>query len=190
MFPDFPVFDGIRDGWDDRVTAWDLAKRPVRVRKSDDSMLDPETAIVADCEPSFFRQVVRAQGAEEIAEEMHQRDLERAAQPPVIEVTVTTPPEGMPRAQVTQLAMEAVARFTGPQPVLPADRGITDPFPAVSPDPRNRKRGKVLQATRRFRQRRSRLPDVVPVLPVSEDDQPTVILPAVPDTAVVEVHIP
>lgn len=178
MFPDVPVFDAIRDNWPDRVTAWDLGKRPVRVRRSDASMLDPETAIVADCSTSEFRALLREHpnrdAAEEIAEEMHQRDLERAAQPPVIEVTVTTPPEGMPRAELTQIVSQTVAKFTGPQPVLPS------------------RRRKVLQAIRRPRKRvRGPLPDV-PTLPVSEDDIPTQVLGSdvPPGFELVEVRVP
>lgn len=193
-----PVFDEIRDGWDDRVTAWDLGKRPVRRRVSDSSVLDPDTAIVADSETTLFRALIREHpdpaAAEQIAETQHQLDLERAAQPPVIEVTVTTPPEGIRRADLARTAMQAVRRFTGPQPVLSGS--ATNPFPAVRPGsyppqefppaPRPRRRGKVLQAVIRRPRRRPRLPELPPPpLPVSEDDMPTQVLPAV-----VEVRIP
>jgi hypothetical protein len=180
---DTPEFDAVCDRLSDKSFAWDMRRRPVRCRRSDDSMLDPETAIVADCDTREFRALVREHpdrdAAEEIAEAMHQLDLERAAQPPVIEVTVTTPPEGIPRAELTELVTDTVRQFTGPQPVLSDD------------GPRPRRRGKVLTATRRARSRlaRSRLPD----LPVSEDDTPTQEFPAIrPENGfeLVEVHLP
>ena len=134
MSPDMPVFDGIRDDWPDKVTAWDLANRPVPARGHQlAAVLEPEIAIVTNGETCHFRQLIREwpdrDAAEEIAEVMHQRDLEQAAQPPVIEVTVTTPPEGLPRAHVAELVKKTVERFTGPQPVLSG----TDPFPEIRP---------------------------------------------------------
>jgi hypothetical protein len=184
---DTPVFEWIRDRWPGKVTAWDLGRRPLRVRLSAASaVLDPDTAIVADCEPRDFRYLIREwpdrDAAEEIAETLHQFDLERAAQPPVIEVTVTTPPDGIPRAELTQLVAEKVREVTGPQPALPDEFVV---------EPRWRRGGKVLLATRRARERLRRPPDVPP-LPVSEDDTPTGPLPAVPDDGfeLVEVHIP
>jgi hypothetical protein len=188
---DTPVFDQFCDQLPDKVLAWDLRSRPVRPRSSDDSMLDPETAIVAGCEPGIFRAVVREMdnrdAAEEIAEVMHQRDLEQAAQPPVIEVTVTTPPEGIPRLELDRLVSETVRDITGPQPAL-APGGEGKP-------PR---RSKMLVATRRAQARRSE-PEPPPcpkgtdwVLPSTEDDTPTVELPPYPGDGfeTVEVHIP
>lgn len=187
---EIPVFDELRDNWPDRVTAWDLGKRPVPRLVSDASVLDPETAIVADYEPRDFRGLIREwpdrSAAEEIAEEQHQRDLDRAAQPPVIEVTVTTPPDGIPRLELEQAVAGAVRDFTGPQPVLPDEYEVRQP-----------RRGKVLTATRRAR-KRARLAGLPPVprespvaLPVSEDDIPTTVLPVITDGfELVEVHVP
>lgn len=185
-----PAFDEVCDLLADRAFAWDLRKRPVRRRRSDDDVLDPETAIVASCEPREFRRLTRdwqvrdgrhRLGADEITEAMHELDLERAAQPPVIEVTVTTPPDGIPRLELARLVTETVREFTGPQPVL-RDGG--------TPAPPGRR--KMLLATRRVRSRLGRrLPDVPPLLPVSEDDTPTEELPAITDGfELVEVHLP
>lgn len=175
---EIPVFDELRDTWPDRVTAWDLGKRSVPRRVSDASMLDPETAIVADCEPREFRTLIREwpdrDAAEEIAETLHQLDLDRAAQPPVIEVTVTTPPDGIPRLELEQAVAGAVREFTVEPP-----RG-----------PGWRRPGKMLIATRRAR-RRARVADPPAALPVSEDDTPTMVLPAITDGfELVEVHVP
>lgn len=143
-----------RDAWPD------LARRPVRVRCSDARVLDPQTAIAADCEAADLRRLFREwhdRGtAEEMAESLHQMDLERAAQPPVIEVTVTTPPGGIPRASLERLVAEKVSEFTGPASL---------PRPARQ----------MLTVARRPSVPR----DVMPPLPVSEDDTPTVALPAV-----------
>jgi hypothetical protein len=180
-----PVFDAVCDLLPDKATAWDIRKRPVPRRLSDDAVLDPETAIVVTCEPVVFRGLVREwpdrDFAEDIAETMHDLDLERAAQPPVIEVTVTTPPGGIPRADLTRLVAEKVREFTGPQPVLPDEFHV---------EPRGR-RGRVLTATRRARARIARsLPEKPPV-PPSEDDTPTEEFPAITDGfELVEVHLP
>jgi hypothetical protein len=162
MDADLPVFEIVRNRWTVGSVADDLAARPVRRRVSVALVLSPDTAIVAGCEPAIFRRLVREAGAEEIAEAVHQRDLERAARPPVIEVTVTTPPGGIRAAELRRVVAETVAEVTGPQ-------------------------RRVLAATRRAA-RRAALP---PLPPVSEDDTPTMVLPAVRDEPeVVEVRIP
>jgi hypothetical protein len=191
-----PVFDAVRDKWPGRAIAWDLGQRPVPSRSSDISVLDPGTPIVADCEPVFFRYLIREwpdrDAAEETAEAMHQRDLEQAAQPPVIEVTVTTPPDGIPRLELTQLVAEKVAEITGPLPALPRDE-----------QGKQSRRSRVLTATRRARSRHGGEPDPPPpawpepgtgwVLPDSEDDTPTDQFPVIPPDEgfeLVEVHVP
>jgi hypothetical protein len=188
---DTPVFDGVCDELPDKAFAWDLRRQPVRRRLSDAGVLDPGTAIVADCEPDQFRRLTREwpdrAAAEGLVEDMHQLDLERAAQPPVIEVTVTTPPGGIPRADLTRLVSDTVREFTGPQPVLP------DEFTVEAP-----RRGKVLTATRRARRWMSGRtppvpPDGLPPVPVSEDDTATQEFPAIrPENgfAVTEVRVP
>ena len=64
-------------------------------------MLDPDTAIVALCEPRAYQLLSRQWHDQDTArgldEALHQLELERAARPPVIEVTVTAPPGGIPR---------------------------------------------------------------------------------------------
>jgi hypothetical protein len=190
-----PVFDAIRGRWPDKAAAWDLGKRPVRRYRSDCRVLDPGTAIVASCEPEIFRSLAREwhdQGtAHDLDEAVHQMELERAAQPPVIEVTVTTPPEGIPRAELTRLVREKVAEITAP-----------DGFPALPDEARPARRGhRVLTATRRARDRLAGAQgslagaqgSLAGALPVSEDDTPTLVLPAVRDDdgpLVVEVHVP
>jgi hypothetical protein len=205
---DTPDFDAVRDRFPNKAVAWDLGNRPAVQRPCDASALDPGTVIVAGCEPKDFRALIQEWGdpraAEEIAEEMYQRELERAAQPPVIEVTVTTPPEGIPRLELTQLVAETVAEVTGPLAALPlrvAAEGEGKP-----------RRRKVLFAARRARNRRgtqpaqpvpgppppflpspSALPPPGWVLPASEDDTPTAVIPAVPPDdgfELVEVHVP
>jgi len=95
-----------------------LEQRPVRSRCSDARVLDCQTAIVADCEPGIFRTLAREwhdRGtAEDLAEAVHRRELERAAQPPVIEVTVTTPPEGIPRLELARVVAEKVRVLAAP----------------------------------------------------------------------------
>src|SRR6185437_7793381 len=110
-----PRFDALCDTLADKSFAWDMRKRPVRRRPSDAAVLDPGTAVVADCEPETFRELAREwpdrDAAGQITEAMHSLDLERAAQPPVIEVTVTTPPDGIPRAELGALVAETVRNF-------------------------------------------------------------------------------
>jgi hypothetical protein len=202
---DTPVFDSVRDQFPDKAVAWDLGNRPVPRRPSDAGVLDPFTVIVADCEPGIFRATIRGwdnrRAAEEIAEEMYQRELERAAQPPVIEVTVTTPPGGIPRLDLTRLVAEKVAEVTGPLPVLP-------PRAVAAEGEGKPRRRRVLFAARRARNRRDAQPAQPPpflpspsalpppgwALPAAEDDTPTIVLPAVRDGddgfELVEVHVP
>ncbi len=197
---DTPVFDWVRDRCPSKAVAWDLGNRPDARGACDAGVLDPDTVIVADCEPKDFRVLVREWGdpraAEEIAEEMYQRDLERAAQPPVIEVTVTTPPDGIPRLELTRLVAEKVAEITGPLPVLPPRPGQVS---AV--EGRQSRRRKVLTAIRRRRVPDVPLPSPAPepapagtgwVLAASEDDTPTAVLPPYPGDGfeLVEVHVP
>ena len=161
-----------------------LARRPARSRYSDARVLDPVIAVVIDCEPVVFRGLLREWGdratAEGLAEAVHRLELERAAQPPVIEVTVTTPPEGIPRLELSQLVAEKVQEITGPLPAL---------LPGSGEQPRRRR---VLTAGRRARSQP--VPAARPALPVSEDDTPTVVLPAIRDGddgfTLVEVHVP
>ena len=67
-------------------------------------VLDPGTAIVALCEPRIYQLLSRQwhdQGtARDLDEAPHQLELERAAPPPVIEVTVTAPPGGITRSEL------------------------------------------------------------------------------------------
>lgn len=177
---EIPVFEYVRNHWPGKALAWDLSRRPVRLRPSDARVLDPAAAIVATGEPGIFRQLARdwasrdaahRQAAEDITEGQHQLELEQAAQPPVIEVTVTTPPEGIPRAELAALVQSSLAELTDPAglPVLPlADAGEAGPPP---------RRRRMLMATRRAFSGEAALPE----LPVSEDDTPTQELPAVTD---------
>ena len=123
------MFDAVRGEWPDKATARDLGGRPVRSRCSDARVLDPETAVVADCERKcrrLLREWHDRRTAEDLAEAVHQRDLERAAQPPVIQVTVTTPPGGIPRLELEQAVARSCppcrARGAARQPAVPATR--------------------------------------------------------------------
>lgn len=188
-----PVFDQLASEWPDSAAVADLIRFPARARFSDARVLDPVTAIVADCEPVIFRFLIRdwpdRGTAEELAEAVHQLELERAAQPPVIEVTVITPPEGIPRLELTRIVAEKVAEITGPMPAL-------SPEPGLRP-----RRRRMLTATRRARKRRAgqaapgTLPPALtgePVFAVSEDDTPTTEIPVIRDDppALVEVRVP
>ena len=160
------VFDMVRAGWPDKVTARDLGKRPVCSRCSDARVLDPHTAIVADCEPGDFRTLVREwhdrRTAEHLAEAVHQLELERAAQPPVIEVTVTTPPGGISRLELDRAVAEKVSEFAVPRRVLAATRRARDQLVACD-------RPVAISA---WIAEPARL-----VFPVSEDGTPTEVLP-------------
>lgn len=117
------IFDQFVAEQEDNPLAAEMAARPLRRYCSDARILDSGTAIVVTSEPDFFRQLTREwhdrDTTEALAEAVHQLELERASKPPVIEVTVTTPPTGIPRAELGQLVQDTVARITGPQPVLP-----------------------------------------------------------------------
>ena len=134
-----------------------LAGFPARSRCSDARVLDRQTAVVADCEPGSLRVLFREwhdrRTAEELAEAVHQLELERAAQPPVIEVTVITPPEGIPRLELDRAVAGKIAGLLpapGPGTLPPAwaagpDRAVfpvceddvpTVVLPAVRPDGR------------------------------------------------------
>ena len=110
-----------------------LAARPLRVYRSPRAViLDPAAPIALDCEPSAFRQMVRdwpdRDTSSQLVEAIHQLDLKRAAQPPVIEVTVTTPPGGIPRAALARLVQ---ARMAEAGPEL-QDHMPTQNLPAVT----------------------------------------------------------
>ena len=100
-----------------------LAGRPVRPRCSDARALDRQIVIAADCEPGTFRTLAREwhdRGtAEDLAEALHRLELERAAHP-VIEVTVITPPGGIPRLELDRAVAEKVREFAVPRRVLAA----------------------------------------------------------------------
>ncbi len=149
----------------------------MRRRCSDARVLYPDTAIVALCEPKDYQQLSRQwhdqDTARSLDEAQHQLDLERASQPPVIEVTVTAPPGGISRTELGQLVRDQVAQLAGP------------PQPAPSRPVR-----KVLMATRRARDyirgdppapSPADIPAVFPVQPlwVSEDDTPTGPIPVI-----------
>jgi len=143
----------------------------VRSRCSDARALDRQTVIAADCEPGTFRTLAREwhdRGtAEDLAEALHRLELERAAHP-VIEVTVTAPPEGIPRPELGRVVAEKVAGIARPGPQPPA------PLPAWPDDG-------------------AWWPEADPgLLPVSGDAALTVALPAVQDAspAVTEVQVP
>ena len=120
----------------------DMASRPVRPYCSDASMLDPATPIIVDCDPRAYLMLSRQWHDQDTArgldEALHRLELERAARPPVIEVTVTSPPEGISRAEVRRRARLAFSgrrlrdyllRESDPVPAGP----VTDEFPAVRP---------------------------------------------------------
>ena len=166
-----PIFSGMCPD------ALGLGGRPVRRRCSDARVLYPDTAIVALCEPKDYQQLSRQwhdqDTARNLDEALHQIELERAAQPPVIEVTVTAPPGGIPRTELGRLVRDQVAELTGSQQ-------------EVSRRPVR----KVLMATRRARDyirgdlpapSPADIPAVPPVqqLWVSEDDTPTGPIPVI-----------
>lgn len=80
--------------------------------------LDTGTPILVDCEPACYRRLSRAwhdRGTvQDLDEALHQLELERAAQLPVISMTVTGPPEGIPRGELATLARGTVAEWAGP----------------------------------------------------------------------------
>jgi hypothetical protein len=125
---DLSVFSVLRAQWPDKATAWDLGKRPLPRRCSNASALQADTAIVALCEPRTYQQLSRQWHDRDttwvLDEALHQLELERAARPPVIEVTVTAPPEGIPRAELNVLVRGEVARFAGNGPATPRARRV------------------------------------------------------------------
>lgn len=131
-----------------RSLAADLASRPLRVYRSRHAaILDPAAAISADGEPSEFRHMVRDWPDRDttvwLTEAIHQRELARAAQPPVIEVTVTTPPGGIPRADLARLVQARMAAADSPLqdylpiqeiPAIRGDLADTQVLPRISDD--------------------------------------------------------
>jgi len=171
---------------------WYLARFPVRARCSDARVLDRQTAIVAVCEPAEFRRLVREwhdrRTSEELAEAVHQLELERAAQPPVIEVTVITPPGGISRLELARAVAGKVAEIAGPLPALsPASLSPASLSPVGVRQPGRRQ---VLVAARRRLAARDGPGQAA--LPVSEDDTPTQVLPSrwVIAPEYVEVRVP
>ena len=68
--------------------------------------------------------------ARDLDDAVHERELGRAAVQPVIEVTVTAPPEGLPRAEVARLARDRVSSPRGRR-VRDYLLGESDPIPDV-----------------------------------------------------------
>lgn len=194
------IFDQFVAEQSDHPLAAELAARPPRRYCSDARVLDSGTAIAVTFEPEFFRQLTREwhdrDTTEALAEAVHQLELERAAKPPVIEVTVTTPPTGIPRAELTELVQDTVARITGPQPALRAGDGYLPGAlgpPTLNDLPRWQERsraGRVLTATRKVRDKLAARGQP------SDAAEQTQMLPAITDDPqpgrphVYEVHLP
>lgn len=151
-----------------RSLAAELAARPLRIYRSRHvRILDPAADFTVDCEPVTFRQLAKGwpdrDTSDQLTEAVHRMDLERAAQP-VIEVTVTTPPGGIPRAALAQLVQARMAQD--------ATR-VPDLVPAQASGP--------LRDVRSPRR-----------LPLWTDPDATTVFPAVrdDDTQIIEVRVP
>lgn len=122
-----------------RSLAADFAARPLRVYRSPlAAILDPANPAPAGSEPVLFRQLALdwedRETTVQLTEAIHRLELRRAK--PVIEVTVTTPPGGIPRADLARLVQDQMAAAatakqrsrpdTGPTRVLPATSDIDD----------------------------------------------------------------
>lgn len=125
------VFDALAAGWGDRETVARLTQRRCPSWCSNPGPLTGQTPVLVCCEPVVFRELARSwhdrRTSEDVTEFCHRRELERAAQPPVLEVTVTTPPEGISKAALAALLSGTVASLGSGAVVA----GQLDPEPKI-----------------------------------------------------------